>query len=109
MDLNDYQRKALETYVVDEEQRVYGPLLLTAEAGEVANIAHKLMRGDFENAPIATLLGVRERVRDELGDTLYALAITADAWGLTLDDVAAENYRKLKERREAGTIKGGLR
>ena len=42
------------------------------------------------------------RLREELGDVLWCLAVTADALGLRLSDVAAANQAKLAKRHPNG-------
>lgn len=72
----------------------YTVLGLTGEAGEVANTVKKLSRDD---AGLMTNER-REKIIDELGDVLWYIAATASEVGLKLQDVAAYNVRKLRNR-----------
>jgi NTP pyrophosphatase (non-canonical NTP hydrolase) len=47
MELNDYQKKALETAVYPQDKKIIYPTLgLTGEAGEVADKVKKVIRDD---------------------------------------------------------------
>jgi NTP pyrophosphatase (non-canonical NTP hydrolase) len=103
MDLNDYQNAARRTAVYAEPHRVIYPALgLASEAGEVAGKIKKVLRdqdGDFAQAPTDAL-------KDELGDTLWYIAVLAADLGLRLEDIAAANLAKLASRQERGTLGG---
>ena len=75
---------------------------LGGEAGEVLDKVKKIMRDD---GGVITD-GRREAIKGELGDTLWYLAVLCTELGLSLDDVAAANVQKLKDRKERGVIKG---
>ena len=91
MDLNDYQNAARRTAVYAEPHRVIYPALgLASEAGEVAGKIKKVLRdqdGDFAQAPTDAL-------KDELGDTLWYIAVLAADLGLCLEDIAARRRRR---------------
>lgn len=102
MNFNDYQKEALKTVVYPGEQGIiYTTLGLASEAGEVAGVAKKRIRGDYE-----TTSDFLEKMISELGDTLWYLAMIAEELGITLDAVANYNLSKLKLRAETNTIKG---
>lgn len=63
---------------------------LAEESGEVLGVVRKHA---FFGHPLD-----RDRLRVELGDALWCLAMTARAAGLTLDECAAGNVAKLKAR-----------
>ncbi len=67
---------------------------LAEEAGEVLGIVRKHR---MQGRPID-----RDRLREELGDALWCLAIAAEGAGLTLDEVAAANVEKLRARHPEG-------
>ena len=103
MEVNDYQRMALETTIYPKEQQVIYPVLgLTGEAGEVADKVKKVLRdndGAFTN----------ERKRDiamELGDVAWYLAVCAHDIGYTLEEICQMNYNKLKSRQQRGVLGG---
>lgn len=43
---------------------------------------------------------------DELGDTLWYVAVLADHFGLPFEDIAERNIRKLADRQQRGAIGG---
>lgn len=97
MDLNKYQRLAMQTANRDmewEEQFTNAVLGLTGEAGEVADEWKKCR---YHGHPY-----VMSRTMGELGDVLWYLALAADAMGTTLNDIAAHNIKKLSARYPEG-------
>lgn len=106
MELNEYQRKALNTWTLENKSILvklsYLGLGLPNEAGEVAGKLKKAIRdtdGEVTNETRTALLG-------ELGDVLWYLSTLAHELGLTLDYVAATNIEKLTSRKERGVIQG---
>lgn len=99
MCLDDYQVKAgkYQSKTAPPEERVLGIL---EEAGEVAGIFKRLLRGDF-NLPEAEV-----RLQKELGDVLWYLARIAADNGWKLSQVAAINLDKLESRFIRNTILG---
>lgn len=67
---------------------------LAEEAGEVAGICKRLIRGRDVDSEKAN----REYLAEELGDVLWYLAAIADGFGLSLDDIWQQNRHKLEER-----------
>lgn len=72
---------------------MYCGLGLTSEAGEVADIIKKwyYRGGDIKDEE-------RERLKDELSDTLWYLQQTASEIDCTLEDIALHNIDKLVKR-----------
>lgn len=69
--LRDYQQEALKTS--DETNTLeYCVLGLVNEAGEVAGVVKKWLRGDYDETVM------REKMIGELGDVLWYVAVTAD-------------------------------
>lgn len=103
MEVNDYQRMALETAIYPKEQQVIYPTLgLTGEAGEVADKVKKVLRdndGAFTNDR-------KREIAMELGDVAWYLAVTAHDLGYTLEEICQMNYDKLKSRQQRGKIHG---
>lgn len=120
MQLNEYQQLALRSAVTqDIETNVsHFGFGLVAEAGEVATIFQKYFRGDskycvpgfwdeLDTADYACFTPeALDMVEKELGDVLWHLAALADTFGLTLDNVAKTNIKKLEKRQIEGSIKG---
>lgn len=93
MTIDDYQQAALRT-ARDADGALpplwYLALGLTGEAGEVANLVKKFER---HGKPFDA-----DALADELGDVLWYLAVSAQAAGLSLSDVAERNVEKLRAR-----------
>lgn len=105
MELNEYQKKALETATHDGKYKIIYPALgLGNEAGEVLGKIKKWLRGDDGLGEMTE--SRREAIKDELGDVLWYVATLAHDLDLQLDDVARGNVDKLKSRKERGAIKG---
>ena len=93
MDLADYQRSAARTInpSLDAQARLVDAAAgLAEEAGEVLGIVrkHVYMAHELD----------RERLKKELGDVLWCLAVVSGTVGLTLDEVAEANVAKLRAR-----------
>ena len=91
-DFDTYQRDALTTAALDEGdlQKAILGLGLAGEAGEVADLLKKQIG---HGHPLDL-----EKLRDELGDTLWYLAMIASVHGLSLASVAQANFEKLAKR-----------
>ena len=107
-ELDEYQRVA-KTFLLDKFHDMpqvrlagYCSLGLNEEAGEVAGKVKRSIRDDEgELRP--------ERIKEiaiELGDTLWYLALAADAIGVPLHRIAEMNIEKLTDRKERNVIKG---
>ena len=104
MHLNDYQTAALRTAAPrDHTNEVFHLLLgLCGEAGEIAEKAKKIVRdqsSDFSKIDTDDLA-------KELGDVLWYVAVLADHFDITLDDIGAKNIAKLASRQQRGVIIG---
>lgn len=103
MNLNDYQKAALRTARSKDADNEFLHLVLglVGEAGEVAEKVKKVIRdenGDFSK--------LDELFRKELGDVLWHIAVLADYFGITLEEVAQMNIDKLADRLKRGKIGG---
>lgn len=67
---------------------------LTEEAGEVAGLMKRVIRGTPKDIERATL----EAFMEELGDVLWYLVACCESQGISLEDVWLYNIQKLKER-----------
>lgn len=103
MELNEYQAAARQTAVWKRGTRlVYCLFGLIGEAGEVANKFKKSIRDDDEKLTDER----KQAMLEELGDTLWYLAMVADELDTTLEAVALMNVVKLSDRFDRGVIKG---
>lgn len=98
--LNDYQRAALRTATVDQEDKAEpmglarDALGIAGEAGEVADLVKKHIGHGH-------VLDV-DKVKKELGDVLWYVAVLSERIGCTLEDVAKANVEKLRARYPEG-------
>lgn len=92
MTLNDYQRNAFKTWGDDGSlpAELCCGLGLSGEAGEVADLIKKEYYHSHPRNP--------EKVKEELGDTLFYLSVTAGYYGFTLEEIAVANNQKLAAR-----------
>lgn len=112
MELNQYQKAALETAVYPKEYKtIYPALGMNGEAGEVADKVKKVLR-DSEvivrdgRGAIVLPDAKREELAKEVGDVLWYVATMAYDLGYTLDEIAEMNIQKLKSRKERHQLNG---
>lgn len=105
MTFNDYQQQALTTNLKKDDrllelmQQVLG---LGDESGEVLALFKKWIRdqnADFDKLDV-------EMIKKELGDILWYIAVVAEDIGLSMDDIAAANIKKLADRKDRGVLRG---
>jgi NTP pyrophosphatase (non-canonical NTP hydrolase) len=113
MDMNEYQKKAKSTavyprrYYQSEDSVLgidtgimYNALNLASEAGEVAGKIGKAIRKD---QPVDFFM---DDIVDEIGDTLYHVAMLAYELGYSLEHIAQRNVDKLADRMQRNVIIG---
>jgi len=100
MTLNRYQEEALRTATVNAKKPLE-PLELArdalgvaGEAGEVADLVKKHVGHGHPLDP--------DKVKKELGDVLWYVAVLAERCGFSLEDVARANVEKLRKRYPKG-------
>ncbi len=99
--LEGFQRTV--AYLVLPEDRAdleYSAIRLGGEAGETLNQIAKHLRELKYNVPVATR---KERIEEEIGDTLYCLARVCIALDLDLGKVGEKNLLKMQERKASLT------
>ena len=118
MELNVYQKKAMETCMPTCENISYMLLNLVGEVGEFSSkIAKGIRKGEMEITGNALCINNRrfteesfERLDESLiaecGDILWELSGLCTVMGWDLEDVAEYNLKKLAERKKNGTIAG---
>ena len=103
MDLNEYQKRALETAIYPSEAKIAYPTLgLTGEAGEVADKVKKVIRDNNGNFSKERCLEIAK----EVGDVLWYIANLANDLGYTLEEIGEMNIEKLSSRKERGVLNG---
>ena len=105
MTFDEYQRRAITTNLKQEDkfkeimQQVLG---LADEAGEVQAIFKKWIRDqDADFTKLDT-----DKIKKEMGDVLWYIAVIAHDLNLSLDDLAETNIAKLASRKDRGTLSG---
>lgn len=104
MNIVEYQKKTIDFAVYPGagehsfQECLYLTLGLTSEAGEVAGKIKKIIRGDSKQDA--------EGYLSELSDVLWYLTRLCDNIGITLEDLAEYNIKKLQARLDTDTIKG---
>lgn len=99
----EYSEKARSTAMFPPDKGLeYLSLGLVGESGEVANKVKKVIRdtgGEVTDE-------FKEFMKDEIGDVLWYADNLADFLGLSLEEIAEHNNKKLKSRYERGKIQG---
>lgn len=103
MELNEYQKMALETAIYPKEYKVIYPALgMAGEAGEVADKVKKIIRDNNSKINDEKALEIAK----EVGDVLWYCATMANDLGFDLETIAKMNYEKLYSRQQRGKISG---
>jgi NTP pyrophosphatase (non-canonical NTP hydrolase) len=90
MKLNEYQALAMRTANPDCIDISNAALGMCGEAGEFADELKKhLYQGRARDD---------EKLKKELGDVLWYVALACQSLGCTMDDVASSNVEKLRKR-----------
>lgn len=98
MDFNTYQTQAKTTFIASDKALERLILGLAGEAGEAAETYKKGLRGDD--------LDVDTRLKNELGDVLWYVALIADQIDADLSDIAQSNLDKLRDRADRAQLRG---
>lgn len=118
MELNVYQKRAMETCMPTCENINYMLLNLVGEVGEFSSkIAKGIRKGEMEITGNALCINNRrfteesferldESLMAEAGDILWQLSGLCTVMGWDLEKVAEYNLKKLAERKKNGTIAG---
>ncbi len=104
MNLNDYQKLALRTARdKNDKDEIFHLLLgLCGEAGEIAEKMKKVVRDKGSDFTVVD----KDDMTKELGDVLWHIAVIANYFDLSLDDIGEKNIAKLASRLERGVIGG---
>lgn len=113
MFMNDYQTAARRTAMGNSlDHFVHG---LTEEAGEVAGVMKRFHRGDEKyrtadfnrsNSTYSLSDSAKDKLKAEIGDVLWYIAMIADELDVTLEEVAQYNIDKLADRAARKVISG---
>lgn len=104
MNFNQYQKESRKTAIYPKKGKnfIYPTLGLVGEAGEVAEKIKKILRDDKG----VVRSEKKKEIKRELGDVLWYLAQIATELKLSMEDVARENLKKLKSRKERNKLHG---
>lgn len=109
MNFDEYQKRAIQTdsfnadpATIDSHAFVSHLLGLVGESGEVADKFKKLFRD--KNAKITP--DDIEEIAKELGDTLWYISAICCYLGLSLEEVAQKNLKKVHSRKRRDQTKG---
>lgn len=104
MNFQEYQEKSRKTakYPDAGSNYIYPTLGLSGEAGEVAEKIKKVIRDKGGVIDDVT----RDEIKKELGDVLWYVTQIAAELGISLDDVAESNIKKLYDRMDRGVLGG---
>ena len=104
MNFDNYQTEARKTaiYPNKDNNYIYPTLGLVGEAGEFAEKIKKILRDKNGRIDNESKLALKK----ELGDVLWYLSNLCTEFNFSLNDVAIENLKKLKERSASGKICG---
>lgn len=111
MELNEYQKLALQTAVYPAEYKILYPALgMNGEAGEVADKVKKVIRDTIVlkdcNGTIVLPKDKSIELAKEVGDVLWSCATLAKDLGFSLEEIAQMNVDKLQSRQNRGKLGG---
>lgn len=116
MELNEYQKRAMETCMESSKNFTYMSFGLMAEIGEISDKIAKWRRKGiaridgnslvFNTSDINEVTDRKMELMAELGDCLWMIAGLADVCGFSLQEVADMNLDKLASRQQRGVIDG---
>jgi len=103
---DDYQKFCDETAFFTSSDSIesipYLTIGLAGEVGELANWVKKIYR-DSNGKPTEDDLN---KVKGELGDSLWYIAMVAKKFNFSLNEVIEYNKQKLLQRAKNGTLRG---
>lgn len=105
MTLDDYQQQALTTNIKTNDIQTDRSILALGVAGEAGEVADKWKKILCYQNGVFSESDIKELAK-ELGDVMWYLAVFADSFDLSLDDIARGNLAKLADRAERGNLKG---
>lgn len=111
LDFNKYQKEAIRTAGYPGQGEfiglAYAALGANGEAGEVAEQVKKTWRDDYSDDGTFVLSDERrEKILDEVGDTLWYLAAVCTEIDENLESAAERNIAKLADRMSRGVLGG---
>lgn len=112
--MDTYQRQAMTTCMDSCRNDVYMLTGLSAEVGELFDKIAKLKRAGklkvidddivFTTSDMSVKTELLRQFQNEIGDILWFVSGVSSMLGLSLNEVALLNLRKLQARKKSGTI-----
>lgn len=112
--MDTYQRQAMTTCMDSCRNDVYMLTGLSAEVGELFDKIAKLKRAGklkvidddivFTTSDMPVKTELLRQFQNEIGDILWFVSGVSSMLGLSLNEVAFSNLRKLQARKKSGTI-----
>lgn len=104
MDLQQYRIQAIK--FAEYEDELYPVVALAEETGEFCGLFAKALRGDDLEKRFGSPEKFKEFLLKEAGDVLWQLTLALHEVGLSIEEAAALNIKKLIDRKNRGVIKG---
>ncbi|HSX33105.1 MAG TPA: nucleoside triphosphate pyrophosphohydrolase family protein [Candidatus Saccharimonadales bacterium] len=105
MTFDEYQKKALTTWVQHADPLMAKTILAMGVAGEAGEVIEKWKKivayKDGQLSPED-----QQELGKELADVIWYIAVLAHSLDLSLDDLMTQNVDKLASRKARGVIKG---
>ena len=98
MQFEEYQQQAWRYALDTSKNPLYLFANLNSEVGELSSLVAKSVRDKHDIDA--------DKFIKEAGDVLWMLSAVCTYYGLSLDEVATTNLKKLQERKEKNTISG---
>lgn len=104
MTFEEYQKQSRKTAMYPEAGKnfVYPTLGLSGESGEVAEKIKKVLRDKRGVIDETT----KQEIAKELGDVMWYVSQLASELGLSLENIADGNLKKLFSRKDRGVLTG---
>lgn len=104
MNFDQYQKRAGDFAVYEDQD--YPFFALAEEVGEFLGLMAKFKRGDDMVARFGSVGGLYEALTKEAGDILWQLSQALSELGISMQEAAELNIKKLTDRKNRGVIKG---
>lgn len=98
IDMETYQQQAWSYALDTSKNPLYLFANLAGEVGELSSLVAKSVRDKHDIDA--------DKFIKEAGDVLWMLSAVCNYYGLSLDEVATTNLKKLEERKQKNTIQG---
>ena len=105
MDFDEYQKQAQQTVITNVDPLMDKTIWVLGISGEASEIAEKWKKIIAYDAGEITEEKKAELAK-EMGDVLWYLAAFSESLGISLQDVAEANIKKVLSRKDRGVTKG---